>query len=165
MDWHFSRLVCIFPTLSKSIRQWLVHSLQRIKHNSVTLSMILSSKSVDSALDHDRTFLSGRSSSLSSTVTLVGTGPSAAVAAPEDQKPHRRQSQGQVGLRGSWLTCSRSWKWVRQAGGRRFQRCECAGSSWHHGRTVNCCHSLAGHPAASAAGSPPPASPCRRGAP
>lgn len=38
-------------------------------------------------------------------------------------------------------------------------------SSWRHRTTASCCHSLAGRRAASAAGSPPPASPCHRGAP
>lgn len=111
--------------------------------------------------------LSGRSSSPSNRATPVGTNPSAAAAAaaPENPRAPRPQSRAQAAPKGSWWTCSRSWRWVRRAGGRRFRRCGCAGSSWRRERRGSCCRSPAGRPAASAAGSPPPASLCHRVAP
>lgn len=44
-------------------------------------------------------FLSGRSSSRSNTATPVGTGPSAAAAALDDQEPRHRQNLGRAALR------------------------------------------------------------------
>lgn len=108
-------------------------------------------------------FLSGRSSSPSNTASLVGTDPSAAAAAaPENPRAPRPQSRALAAPKGSWWTCSRSWTWVQRAGGRRFQTCGCAVSSWRRERRESCYRSPAGRPGASAAGSPPPAFLCRR---
>ena len=80
--------------------------MQRREQNSVTLVSVFQfpiNLSVPgpewTLLGHRWAFLSGRSSSLSSMVTLAGTGPSAAVAALEDLGPHHRQSRGRAALR------------------------------------------------------------------
>lgn len=94
-SWHFSRIVCIFSTLHKKVTSSL------IKIRAVTLS-----SAPELAFTGP---VSDRSSSRLSMAIPDGTGPFDAVVALEDLRPRHQQNLGQVVLRGSWPTCSRSW--------------------------------------------------------